>query len=291
MGEITVVGCGAMGSRLINAFMEAGNDVVIVDLNKEKAEKFIARGARYAETLQDAPETEAIIINVPHNDIARKIIESCTYERLQGKYYINTTGAASMFDIEEMGRVVESRGMKYLEAKIESYPDSVGPDTGYMVYAGSKDVFDKCENLLSALGRAVYVGENPAWAWISDMALIGVHHGASMALFEVVALGMKYGYPLEKMIQIVSEAVPICLEVNYKQIREELANYDGNFEDSDSTDLIIEERGSHMVLDSLETSGVEPIISKPLVDIFQRSIDEGYGRKNMVALVNMLLGK
>lgn len=291
MSEITVVGCGAMGSRLINAFMNAGHDVVVVDLDKRKADPFIERGARYSETLQMAPETEAIIINVPHNEIARKILSSCTKERLEGKYFINTTGAASLSDVEEMSRIAESMGLHYLEAKIESYPDSVGPETGYMVYAGSREVFEKKKDMLSALGKAVFVGEDCKWAWISDMALIGVHHGASVALYEIAALCLRHGYPLEKMCEIVEDAVPICLQVNYQQIADELQGYDGTFRDTDATDLIIEERGSHMVLDALESSGVRPILSKKLVDIFQEGIDAGYGRKSMAALVNIMLEK
>ena len=35
INEITVVGCGAMGSRLIRAIMNGGNRVVIVELNQD----------------------------------------------------------------------------------------------------------------------------------------------------------------------------------------------------------------------------------------------------------------
>ncbi len=41
MKNITVVGCGVMGSSIINALMNGGIDVTIVDINKVwKAETF-----------------------------------------------------------------------------------------------------------------------------------------------------------------------------------------------------------------------------------------------------------
>ena len=291
MSEITVVGCGAMGSRLVNAFMNAGHNVVVVDIVKEKAIPFIERGARYSETLQEAPETETIVMNAPRSEIARKIISSCTKERLEGKYFINTTTAACLFDVEETARLAESMGMRYLEAKIESYPDTVGPETGYMVYAGNREVFEKTKDMLAALGKAVFIGEDSKWAWIGDMAVIGVHHGASLALFEIAALCLRYGYPMEKLCEIVTDTLPLCLQVNYKQIEAELKNYDGTFKDTDGTDIIIEERGSHMVLDALESSGVSPLLSQKAVEIFQEGIDAGYGRKSAAALVNIMLKK
>ena len=127
--------------------------------------------------------------------------------------------------------------------------------------------------------------------WIGDMAVIGVHHGASLALFEIAALCLRYGYPMEKLCEIVTDTLPLCLQVNYKQIEAELKNYDGTFKDTDGTDIIIEERGSHMVLDALESSGVNPLLSQKAVEIFQEGIDAGYGRKSAAALVNIMLKK
>lgn len=291
MSEITVVGCGAMGSRLINAFMNEGHDVVVVDLNKDKAEEFIRRGARYSATLQDAPETDAIIINVPHHEIARKILSSCTKERLEGKYYISTTGVSCLNDIEEMKKITDEYGLNYLEAKIESYPEAVGRETGYMVYSGNREAYEKNAELLRALGKPVYVGEDLTWAWISDMAVIGIHGGAMFALYEIAALCLQHGYPMDKLCQIAEDGLALCLEENYRQLVEELKDYNGEFEDSKGTDIIIEERGTHMVLDALKSSGVEPIVTGDMMKVYNELIDAGYGRKNMVAVINKMLGK
>ena len=43
MKEITMVGCGTMGATLINAMMNVGLEVSIVDLNKEAAKRFIEK--------------------------------------------------------------------------------------------------------------------------------------------------------------------------------------------------------------------------------------------------------
>ena len=37
MAKVTCCGCGLMGSNLVDAFMNAGHDVTIVDLNEQAA--------------------------------------------------------------------------------------------------------------------------------------------------------------------------------------------------------------------------------------------------------------
>ena len=82
MKSITIVGCGVMGSRLVEAMMNAGVKPVIVVRHIEAAEPFIARGAKYAPTLQEAEETDCILLNLPHHGIASAVIKACTKERL-----------------------------------------------------------------------------------------------------------------------------------------------------------------------------------------------------------------
>ena len=291
MSEITVVGCGAMGSRLINAFMNAGHDVVIVELNKANAEPFIARGARYSASLQDAPETDTILLNVPNNNIAKAILEGCTKERLEGKQCINTTTSGTMEDVLAIEKVAKSFGLHYLDARIEAYPETVGPEKGYMVYAGDQEVFENNKEMLLALGKATYIGNNAGWAWLGDMAVIGVHGGAMFALFEMAAMAMKQGCPLDKICQVVGDTLPTLLEVNYDQIINELKDYDGTFEDYNSTDVIIEERGSHYVYNAVVSSGVKPIIHDHMLEIYNKLIEGGLGRKSMAAVANYLMDK
>ena len=74
MKNITVVGCGTMGSSIINTFMNAGLEVTIVDLNEKAAERFTARGAKYYRNLNESGDNDCILINLPNHKIANAVV-------------------------------------------------------------------------------------------------------------------------------------------------------------------------------------------------------------------------
>ena len=159
MKNITMVGCGTMGGTLINAMMVAGLNVTIVDLNENAAKPYVERGAKYVKTLSEATENDCILFNLPTHDIAMKVLTGCSKEQLAGKMLIDTT-TSTPAEVKEMEATAHDMGMKYLDAKLEVYPSSIGPDTGYIVYSGEKEVFDAAKNALDAIGKAVYLGED-----------------------------------------------------------------------------------------------------------------------------------
>ena len=158
MNKITVVGCGVMGSSIINALMNGGLEVVIVDLNPAAAERFVQRGAKYAPSLQEAERTDCVLLNLPNHKIASSVMKAAGKECLKGRMLINTT-TSSPDEVKEMDALAREFGMKHLDAKIENYPGDIGTKTAYLVYSGSKDVFDAAKNALDAktsLARALW---------------------------------------------------------------------------------------------------------------------------------------
>ena len=91
MAKVTCCGCGLMGSNLVDAFMNAGHDVTIVDLNEQAAQPFVARGAHYTKNLADALEADFILSNLPNDKIVRSVLEALPKGSLKGKIFVNTT--------------------------------------------------------------------------------------------------------------------------------------------------------------------------------------------------------
>ncbi len=61
-GDLVLVGCGKMGSALLTGWLDAGlpaERVLLIDPYQEPLKGFIARGCRYAATLQDASPQDA----------------------------------------------------------------------------------------------------------------------------------------------------------------------------------------------------------------------------------------
>lgn len=289
MSKVTVVGCGVMGSRLVGALMNAGHEVVIIELNKQAAEPFIEKGAQYSESLQDAPETPVVILNCPSHKVAKIVMSGCTKERMAGKTLINTTTCGPK-DVEEMTEIAKNFEMDYLEAKIECYPQEVGTDRGYIMYSGSKKVYEEKCDIIKAFGKSTFLDESPKAACVVDISFLGVHYGAMIALIEAAAFCHNNGFSMQKLGDQLRMLLPDGMEANYLSLVDEFSGeYTGEFEDSQGTDIFIEKRGAIYCKEAMNSTGVDSIFTDWLIDKFDMAIEAGDGHKNIIAMVKQML--
>lgn len=283
--EITVVGCGAMGGKVIENFLKGGSRVVIVDLKKELADPFIEKGAEYSSSLQTAPETKAIFVLMPSHKIAKSVLESCSKERLEGKYLINGTTCGPK-DVLEMAELTKKFGMDYLEAKIQTSPDWVGRETGYLLYSGSEKVMDDMEYMLRELGEYEYLGDNPRGAALLDISGLNGHFGLYAALIEAAAFCLKNDFNPARLRNHILRFIPGVAE-DYWNGFEELWNHE--FPDFDGAPMWIERRGVKMCKDAMNACGVNTIFDDWLLGILDKAIDDGFKDKRMTAIVKQMI--
>lgn len=288
MKKITVVGCGTMGSTLINAMMVAGLEVAIVDLNENAAKPFVDRGATYTKTLEEAPENDCILLNLPTHGIAMRVLEGCSKEKLAGKMLIDTT-TSTPTEVKEIEAAAHAAGMKYLDAKLEVYPSSIGPETGYIVYSGEKEVFDAAKDALDAIGQAVYLGEDVISASVTDIAVLEVHFAAIGAMIEVAAFGIKNNIPVPLLMEQIEKILPIMISGNFRAFSEQLANYTGEFEDAKECTLNIEATALEIIIRAINDAGVKTPCGDAALEMFRDGIEHGYANKDAVACVKDLL--
>ena len=285
--EITMVGCGTMGSTLIGAVMAGGVNVSIVDLNEKAASKFVEKGAKYAKSLDEIDITDVILLNLPQHSIASKVIKACTKD-LTGKMLIDTT-TSTPAEVKDMQAIASERGMKYLDAKLEVYPSSIGPDTGYIVYSGDKEVFDTTKNVLDSLGKAVYLGEDVIGASVTDIAVLEVHFAAIGAMIEAAAFAIKNNISVPQIMEQIQNILPIMIAGNFKAFGEQLENYNGKFEPAKECSLNIEATALQTIVKAINESGAKTPCGDAVLKMFNDGIDHGYADNDAVAVVNEIL--
>lgn len=285
--EITMVGCGTMGSTLIGAVMASGVNVSIVDLNEQAAEKFVKKGAKFAKSLDEIDITDVILLNLPHHGIASNIIKTCSKD-LSGKMLIDTT-TSTPAEVKDMQSIAKERGMKYLDAKLEVYPSSIGPETGYIVYSGDKEVFDTTKNVLDALGKAVYLGEDVIGASVTDIAVLEVHFAAIGAMIEAAAFAIKNNISVTQIMDQIQNILPIMIEGNFKAFGQQLENYNGKFEPAKECSLTIEATALQTIIKAINEAGVKTPCGDSVLKMFNDGISHGYGENDAVAVVNEIL--
>ena len=195
--KITCAGCGMMGSNLVDAFLKAGHEVTVVDLNRAAVEPFLARGAKYTPDLKEALEADFILSNLPNDKIVHAVLQALPKGSLKDKIFVNTTSEVPS-DVLKTQEMVEAEGGRYLDATILTYQGEVGPKTGYLIYSGSRSAFLEIESALAALSEPVFLSESTAVAAeIVDLVVIAIHYGYVYTLLEGVARCMQYGISVD----------------------------------------------------------------------------------------------
>ncbi len=288
MKSITVIGCGTMGSRIINALMLGGCDVTIIDLNEAAAKPFVERGAKYFKSVNEAGDTDCVLINLPTHEIAKKAMLGTDSEKLKGKMLINTT-TSTPEEVRDMDELAKQLGMLHLDAKIENYPGDIGTKNAYLVYSGCEEVFRKMKPALDAIGQAAYLGEKVEGASITDIAILEVHFGAIATLAESAAYCIKNDYSVKTFMDQLRSILPLMLEGNYRAFEDGLKNYDRQFEDASECALTMETIALETILRSIKDRGVKTPCGDSILDLFKKGIESGNGKKNVVAVVNELI--
>ncbi len=81
--------------------MKAGHTITIVDKNPTVAKPFVAEGATFKLSLDDALDCDFVLLNLPDHKIAMQVIEQCKSKAIKGKnhckHYYNNPNSSPNF--------------------------------------------------------------------------------------------------------------------------------------------------------------------------------------------------
>ncbi|MFD3262224.1 NAD(P)-dependent oxidoreductase [Paenibacillus lentus] len=289
MAKITVVGCGIMGSALVNAFLVENHTVTVVDTNEAATRPFVERGAKFASQLSDALDSDFILLNLPNHKIVESILNSLPSGSLSGKIIVNTTTSTPK-EICELDKMLTIEGALYLDSAIECYPAEVGKETGYIFYSGRTEAFAKTKDVLSALAaKSEYLGENAVGATVMDLAIINTHYGMMLSMLEGVALCIKNDIPVEAYVNQAKTISPWAFDSPLRQISADLLHYTGEFIDANEATLGIETNALASIVQALRDSGIKTEFSETILKIMEDTIAKGYGNKNFTSIISQIM--
>ncbi|MBP3972435.1 MULTISPECIES: NAD(P)-binding domain-containing protein [Bacillus] len=288
MSKITVVGCGVMGSALIRAFMKAGHNITIVDKNPAAAQPFIAEGATFKSSLDDALNCDFILLNLPDHKIAMQVIEQCKSQDIKGKIIVNTTTTtpkqAQIF--EEM---IKEKGAIALESVIICYPHDIGTHRAYLVYSGPKEAFDQIEDQLAALSQPHFVGTDIRFAEIIEMSTSALQFGFYWFALLGSALCIRNNLSVSEYCKHIKTALPVVGHQLVTHLPDNLENYTGKFKDATVASLDIHTHGLQTIIKTLEDNNIDISVCEVMEKQMKAAIDAGYGKCDFEAAITQLL--
>jgi 3-hydroxyisobutyrate dehydrogenase len=208
--KITMLGLGAMGSRMAINLLKAGYAVTVWNRSQKAAETASAKGGIVVATPKLAVKDADIVISMVTDSDASRFIwldsETGAIGGMRKGTIAIESSTLTVGYIKELAAEMNNRGIAFLDAPVVGSRPQV--ETGKLIYlvGGQAKILQQAENiLLSAGGGKIHhvgdVGKGMAMK-LAVNALFGIQVAA---LAEILGILAKNGLDLEEAMQCLGE--------------------------------------------------------------------------------------
>lgn len=183
MGDVSVIGAGAMGSALIEVLAASGADVRVWNRTRQKAEALCGPQVRVAESVAGALASSALtIVAVSDHELARTLVAEAA-EDLEGKV-VASTSVVTPDQARDFDAVVSAAGGHYLDLAILANASEVRSQDCVFLLSGDRAAYEAHRDRFEGIGRTSYVDEAPGAAYISGMAVVVAYLPMAVGLLQ-----------------------------------------------------------------------------------------------------------
>lgn len=280
MANITVLGLGAMGSRMAANLLRAGHSVSVWNRTPGTAAALQQSGANFAMTIAQAVADADFVIAMVRDDEASRMVWQEALPAMRAGSIAIESSTLSPEWVRQLGALVSATGIELLEAPVSgSRPQAEAGQLVYLV-GGAEDTLEKAQALLQSMGAAVHhVGPlgSGALAKLATNALLGIQVSA---LAEVIGLLERQGANVQKTLQAIS-GTSVWAPVAHYLSGSMLA---GDFRPQFPVELIAKDFEYTLAVAGLAEQA--PTLAAAL-EVFNRGIQQGLGEENMTAVVQL----
>lgn len=286
MSKISVLGLGAMGSRMAANLIKAGHDVTVWNRTSQAAQPLIEAGARLAPTPKDAASGADFVIAMVRDDDASQHVwldpdTGALAGMSAGAIAIESSTLTPAW-VRELGERIAARALSLLEAPVAgSTPQAEAAQLIYLV-GGRADTFMLAEPVLKTMGSTVHhVGElgSGALAKLATNTLLGIQ---VTVLAELIGMLRRSGADVVRVLDAVA-ATPTWSPAAGRVSGLMLS---GDFAPQFPLDLIEKDFG--YTLKTVGQESMAPTIAAAR-GVFRSAIERGLGEENMTAVVKLFV--
>ena len=194
--RIGFIGLGAMGSPMSQNLLKKGYKLTVYDIVDERVEAVVKQGAESVTSPKDvAKRSEVIITMLPSSPHVREVIlgSAGVIEGVTKGQIVIDMSTIDPVTTREIAKILLDKGVKMLDAPVAKGVPAAIAGTLAIYVGGEKEVYEKCEDILSAMGTDIrYVGSSGAGEVVKIVNNLIV--GTTMcSLAEALVVGVKAG--------------------------------------------------------------------------------------------------
>lgn len=278
--KIGFIGLGNMGHPMAKNLEKAGFQLSVFNRTAEKAADFKERSI-VQNTISDVVKNSDIIFTMLTNDAAVKAVyEEVLTQDISGKLFIDmsTTSPEATNDISSAVKIKEAG---FLDAPVAGSTKPAAEGTLIIMVGGDEKDLQRAEPYLQKLGKHIkHLGENGK----GIAAKLSVNYFLStiyQGLAETILLSDKLGISRKDMLEIINESASGSGATKVKTPLLTDENYDPAF----ALDLMLKD----ILL--AKDAGANFPLSKTLIKTYQSAHDDGFGKDDVIGIIQYLSKK
>lgn len=278
--NVTIVGLGAMGSKMAEVYLDRGYDVTVWNRTAKRAEPLVDRGAKLAGS---AAEGDLIIISQVDY---RSMYDSLDGADLTGKVLVNLSSDTPQ-TLREASRWVAGRGGELVTGGIMVPPPGIGQPGAYTFYSGRESLVEEHRQTLEVLGEAKFMGEDPGLAMAYYTASLHLFFSTLAAFVQAAALVGDARTFLPYAQETVTELGGDGPMGFLKQLTEEIVSgvYPGN--ENNMTMMAV---SMEHILHASRDAGLDLALPAALSDVMNRTVEAGHAKDGFGSLHEVITG-
>ncbi|MBL1275351.1 MAG: NAD(P)-dependent oxidoreductase [Ectothiorhodospiraceae bacterium] len=285
MNNITLLGSGAMGSRMALKLIEAGYQVAVYNRTPENAQRVIKAGARYFDSPHEAVKQADIVISMLNNDVASKATwlntdNGAIYGMKENAIAIESS-TLSVAWLTQLANEMTAQNIAFIDAPVVgSRPQA---EAGALVFlaGGKPSTLDTVRPMLALLSSSIiHVG--PSGSGIKMKLAVNAFFGMQViALSESIGLLEKCGIEKSTAIDVFNQLPTTSPALQGIGGLIAAENYAPLF----PIDLV--EKDFRYALAMAENTADQYTLTQTAHSTFKTAISAGYGSDNIASVARL----
>ncbi|MCF6405477.1 NAD(P)-binding domain-containing protein [Chitinophaga filiformis] len=284
--RVTMIGLGSMGAAIARAFIMKGYKVTIWNRDASKAAALVTQGAVLATGIVEAiTASPLVVVCVSDYKVTRKIFGTTdATAALNGRTLVQlSTGTPK--EARELHTWAQQQGAVALNGDILAWPRQIGGDEATITISGPQDAFQQHATTLQSLaGTFSHLGEEPGASAVFFSAVMAYLAGNWIGFCHGALICENEGVPVDTFGNLIANISPI-LATESRHMGEVIQH--NRFANPESTVKTTTD-DLHLLVQHSEEAGISTELPKFAANIFQRTVDAGYGAEEHAAIIKVL---
>ncbi|MFI6977565.1 NAD(P)-binding domain-containing protein [Embleya sp. NPDC050154] len=281
---LALLGLGAMGGALARSWLEAGHPLTVWNRTPSRAEPMVAAGATLAATAAEAvAAADLVVVCLLDHASVRATLAGVDPA---GKDLVDlTTGTPA--EARAGAAWAAERGARFLAGGVLAIPPMIGvPGAGGSVlYSGSRELFAAHRDTLAVPAATGYVGADPGFAALHDVALLsamtsmfaGISHAFALIRGEDIAPGAFAALLTDWLVAMAPAAHRAAAQLE-----------SGDYRSGVASTLAMQVAGAPTLLRTAAEQGVSTELLLPYLALMERRLADGHGDESTTGLIDLL---